>query len=144
MREIFEKTLWGRNSRVYPTPSLKNANCVQACAHRGLSLRVPSTRLKTNGDRAPVTLRRIDDLEIFKSGLKHTFSSKCEINNNYLRSQTPLNVKIVTDKRGWRNAVNHHHHHVPTNFQIYRQNSEKSIMGGGGGTPPPPPPPRVH
>ena len=48
----------------------------------GLSLRVPSTRLKTYGDRAfsavaprlwnslPVILRRIDDLENFKADLK--------------------------------------------------------------------------
>ena len=48
----------------------------------GLSLCVPSTRLKTYGDRAfsavaprlwnslPVILRRIDDLEIFKADLK--------------------------------------------------------------------------
>ena len=30
--------------------------------------------------------------------------------------------------------------HVPTNFQMYRQNSEKSTIGGGGGQLPPPPP----
>ena len=27
-----------------------------------------------------------------KQTLKHTFSGKCEINNDYLRSQAPLNV----------------------------------------------------
>ena len=27
--------------------------------------------------------------------------------------------------------------HVPTDFQMYRQNSEKALLGGGG--PPPPP-----
>ena len=31
--------------------------------------------------------------------------------------------------------------HVPTNFQMYRQISEKSIMGGGGAIAPLPPPP---
>ena len=34
--------------------------------------------------------------------------------------------------------------HVPTNFQMYRQNSEKALLGGGGGggsCPLPPPPP---
>ena len=30
--------------------------------------------------------------------------------------------------------------HVPTNFQMYRQNSEKALLGGGGSCPPPPPP----
>ena len=34
--------------------------------------------------------------------------------------------------------------HVPTDFQMYRQNSEKALWGGGGGgncpLPPPPPP----
>ena len=34
--------------------------------------------------------------------------------------------------------------HVPTNFQMYRQKSEKALLGGGGGAaaplPPPPPP----
>ena len=29
--------------------------------------------------------------------------------------------------------------HVPTNFQMYRQNSEKALLGGGGGPAPPPP-----
>ena len=29
--------------------------------------------------------------------------------------------------------------HVPTNFQMYRQNSEKALVGGGGQLPPPPP-----
>ena len=29
--------------------------------------------------------------------------------------------------------------HVPTNFQMYRQNSEKAFIGGGGGQLPPPP-----
>ena len=31
--------------------------------------------------------------------------------------------------------------HVPTNFQMYRQNSGKNIIGGGGELPPCPPPP---
>ena len=33
--------------------------------------------------------------------------------------------------------------HVPTNFQMYRQNSENALLGGGGGQLPPclPPPP---
>ena len=31
--------------------------------------------------------------------------------------------------------------HVPTNFQMYRQNSEKALLGGGGGQFPLPPPP---
>ena len=34
--------------------------------------------------------------------------------------------------------------HVPTNFQMYRQNSQKALLGGGGqlpSLPPPPPPP---
>ena len=31
--------------------------------------------------------------------------------------------------------------HVPTNFQMYRQNSEKALWGGGGGSCPPPPAP---
>ena len=31
-------------------------------------------------------------LKYLKQALEHTFSSKCEINNNYLRSQTPLSV----------------------------------------------------
>ena len=31
--------------------------------------------------------------------------------------------------------------HVPTNFQMYRQNSEKALWGGGGQLPPSPPPP---
>ena len=31
--------------------------------------------------------------------------------------------------------------HVPTNFQMYRQNSEKPLLGGGGNCPPPPVPP---
>ena len=30
--------------------------------------------------------------------------------------------------------------HVPTNFQMYRQKSEKTLLGGGGQFPPPPPP----
>ena len=30
--------------------------------------------------------------------------------------------------------------HVATNFQMYRQNSEKALLGGGGDCPPPPPP----
>ena len=30
--------------------------------------------------------------------------------------------------------------HVPTNFQMYRQKSEKALLGGGGGQLPPPPP----
>ena len=30
--------------------------------------------------------------------------------------------------------------HVPTNFQMYRQKSEKALLGGGGNCPPPPPP----
>ena len=30
--------------------------------------------------------------------------------------------------------------HVPTNFQMYRQNSEKALLGGGGGGNCPPPP----
>ena len=46
-------------------------------------------------------------LKHLKQTLKHTFSGKCEINNDYLRSQAPFNV-IFTDKRRWRNAVNHH------------------------------------
>ena len=29
--------------------------------------------------------------------------------------------------------------HVPTNFQMYRQKSEKALLGGGGGPAPPPP-----
>ena len=29
--------------------------------------------------------------------------------------------------------------HVPTNFQMYRQKSEKALLGGGGELPPPPP-----
>ena len=29
--------------------------------------------------------------------------------------------------------------HVPTDFQIYRQNSEKALLGGGGSCPPAPP-----
>ena len=29
---------------------------------------------------------------------------------------------------------------VPTNFQMYRQNSEKALLGGGGGSCPPAPP----
>ena len=29
--------------------------------------------------------------------------------------------------------------HVPTNFQMYRQKSEKALLGGGGSCPPPPP-----
>ena len=29
--------------------------------------------------------------------------------------------------------------HVPTNFQMYRQNSEKTLFGGGGQLRPPPP-----
>ena len=31
--------------------------------------------------------------------------------------------------------------HVPTNFQMYRQHSEKALWGGGGDNCPPPPPP---
>ena len=31
--------------------------------------------------------------------------------------------------------------HVPTNFQMYRQKSEKALLGGGGGSCPPAPPP---
>ena len=31
--------------------------------------------------------------------------------------------------------------HAATNFQMYRQNSEKSIIGGGGAPAPAPPPP---
>ena len=31
-------------------------------------------------------------LKHLKQTLKHTFSGKCEINNDYLRSQAPLNV----------------------------------------------------
>ena len=31
--------------------------------------------------------------------------------------------------------------HVPTNFQMYRQNSEKALLGGGGAIAPPPCPP---
>ena len=31
--------------------------------------------------------------------------------------------------------------HVPTNFQMYRQNSEKALLGGGGAIAPLPPPP---
>ena len=31
--------------------------------------------------------------------------------------------------------------HVPTNFEMYRQNSEKALLGGGGELPPCPPPP---
>ena len=31
--------------------------------------------------------------------------------------------------------------HVATNFQMYRQNSEKTLLGGGGVAPCPPPPP---
>ena len=31
--------------------------------------------------------------------------------------------------------------HEPTNFQMYRQKSEKSIIGGGGGAAAPPAPP---
>ena len=31
--------------------------------------------------------------------------------------------------------------HVPTNFQMYRQNSEKALLGGGGGAVAPLPPP---
>ena len=31
--------------------------------------------------------------------------------------------------------------HVPTNFQMYRQNSEKTLWGGGGIAPLAPPPP---
>ena len=31
--------------------------------------------------------------------------------------------------------------HVPTNFQMYRQKSEKALLGGGGGQLPPPCPP---
>ena len=31
--------------------------------------------------------------------------------------------------------------HVPTNFQMYRQKSEKALLGGGGGQLAPPPPP---
>ena len=31
--------------------------------------------------------------------------------------------------------------HVPTNFQMYRQNSEKTLFGGGGQLLPPPAPP---
>ena len=31
--------------------------------------------------------------------------------------------------------------HVPTNFQMYRQKSEKALLGGGGSCPPCPPPP---
>ena len=31
--------------------------------------------------------------------------------------------------------------HVLTNFQMYRQNSEKALLGGGGNCPLPPPPP---
>ena len=31
--------------------------------------------------------------------------------------------------------------HVPTNFQMYRQNSEKALLGGGGAIAPCPPPP---
>ena len=34
--------------------------------------------------------------------------------------------------------------HVATNFQIYRQNSEKALWGGGGGVAPLPPPPPPH
>ena len=30
--------------------------------------------------------------------------------------------------------------HVPTNFQMYRQKSEKALLGGGGNFPLPPPP----
>ena len=67
-------------------PSLKNANSVQACCTSGLSLRVPSTRLKTYGwpcifgrcsrlwNSLPVILRQLDDLETFKADLKtHLF-----------------------------------------------------------------------
>ena len=31
--------------------------------------------------------------------------------------------------------------HVPTNSQMYQQNSEKALLGGGGAIAPPPPPP---
>ena len=31
--------------------------------------------------------------------------------------------------------------HVPTDFQMYQQNSEKALLGGGGNCPCPPPPP---
>ena len=31
--------------------------------------------------------------------------------------------------------------HVPTNYQMYRQNSEKALWGGGGNCPPAPLPP---
>ena len=31
--------------------------------------------------------------------------------------------------------------HVATNFEMYRQNSEKALLGGGGELPPCPPPP---
>ena len=31
--------------------------------------------------------------------------------------------------------------HVPTDFQMYRQNSEKALLGGGGAIAPLPPPP---
>ena len=31
--------------------------------------------------------------------------------------------------------------HVATNFEMYRQNSEKTLLGGGGDFPPAPPPP---
>ena len=33
--------------------------------------------------------------------------------------------------------------HVPTNFQMYRQKSEKALLGGGGQLPPLPPPPSL-
>ena len=34
--------------------------------------------------------------------------------------------------------------HVPTNFQMYRQNSDKALLGGGGSCPPPPLATLVH
>ena len=70
-----------------------------------LTLRVPSTRLKTYGDRAFFG-RCSKTLELpsrhpsqdrwpwkyLKQTLKYTFSGKCEINNDHLRSRAPLNV----------------------------------------------------
>ena len=63
-----------------------------------------------------------------------------------------FNILLVLQKLRWyKNNDILAGSHVPTNVQMYRQNSEKALWGGGGGNgeiapqhPPPPPPPRLR
>ena len=118
------KQLWfGKCSSLYH-PSLKNVNCVQACAYQdwvSVSQVLAWWRMVTVLSRQLLRASGTPYLPFFivlmtlrklKQALKHTFSSKCVINMVTIWGARHLIKNAnVTDKWRWRNAVNHHHHH---------------------------------